>query len=35
VNLDLTIRDEHRPRVSENRVLRIMFGSKREEGTGV
>jgi hypothetical protein len=30
----LTLRDEHRLRVSENRVLRRIFGSKREEVAG-
>jgi hypothetical protein len=30
----LTLREEHRPRVFENRVLRIIFGSKRDEVTG-
>jgi hypothetical protein len=30
----LTLRDEHRLRVVENRVLRIMFGHKRDEVTG-
>jgi hypothetical protein len=29
----VTLREEHRPRVSENRVLRI-FGPKRDEVTG-
>jgi hypothetical protein len=29
-----TLREEHRLRVSENRVLRRIFGSKREEVTG-
>jgi hypothetical protein len=31
--LSLTLREEHRPRVFENRVLRI-FGPKRDEVTG-
>jgi hypothetical protein len=30
----LTLREEHRLRVFENRVLRRIFGSKREEVTG-
>jgi hypothetical protein len=30
----LTLREEHRLRVSENRVLRRMFGPKRDEATG-
>jgi hypothetical protein len=30
----LTIRKEHRPRVFENRVLRRIFGPKRDEVTG-
>ena len=30
----LTLREEHRPRVFEDRVLRRMFGSKRDEVTG-
>jgi hypothetical protein len=30
----LTLREEHRLRVFENRVLRIIFGPKREEVTG-
>jgi len=30
----LTLREEHRLRVSENRVLRRVFGPKREEVTG-
>jgi hypothetical protein len=29
-----TLREEHRLRVFENRVLRIIFGSKRDEVTG-
>ena len=30
----LTLREEHRLRVFENRVLRRMFGPKRDEVTG-
>jgi hypothetical protein len=30
----LTVREEHRLRVFENRVLRRIFGPKREEGAG-
>jgi hypothetical protein len=30
----LTLREEHRLRVSENRVLRRIFGPKRDEVTG-
>jgi hypothetical protein len=30
----LTLREEHRLRVFENRVLRIIFGAKRDEVTG-
>jgi hypothetical protein len=30
----LTLREEHRPRVFENRVLRRIFGPKRGEVTG-
>jgi hypothetical protein len=30
----LTLREEHRLRVSENRVLRGIFGHEREEGAG-
>jgi hypothetical protein len=30
----LTLREECRPRVFENRVLRRIFGSKRGEATG-
>jgi hypothetical protein len=30
----LTLREEHRLRVFENRVLRRMFGKKRDEVTG-
>jgi hypothetical protein len=32
--LSLTLREEHRLRVFENRVLRRMFGPKRDEVTG-
>jgi hypothetical protein len=32
--LSLTLREEHRLKVFENRVLRRIFGSKREEVTG-
>jgi hypothetical protein len=32
--LSLTLREEHRLRVSENRVLRRIFGPKRNEGVG-
>jgi hypothetical protein len=32
--LSLTLREEHRPRVFENRVLRIISGSKGDEVTG-
>jgi hypothetical protein len=31
----LTLREEHRLRVFENRVLRRTFGPKRDEMTGV
>jgi hypothetical protein len=34
VKLDLTLREEHRLGVFENRVLRRIFGSKRDEVTG-
>jgi hypothetical protein len=30
----LTLREEHRVRVSEKRVLRRIFGPKRDEETG-
>jgi hypothetical protein len=33
-NWSLTLREEHRPRVFENRVLRRIFGLKRDEVTG-
>jgi hypothetical protein len=32
--LSLTLREEHRLRVFENRVLRRIFGPKRDELTG-
>jgi hypothetical protein len=32
--VSLTLREEHRLRVSENRVLRRIFGPKREEVAG-
>jgi hypothetical protein len=32
--LSLTLREEHRIRVFENRVLRRIFGSKRDDVTG-
>jgi hypothetical protein len=32
--LSLTLREEHRPRVFKNRVLRRIFGPKRDEVTG-
>jgi len=31
--LSLTLRKEHRPRTFENRVLRRIFGLKRDEAT--
>jgi hypothetical protein len=34
VKLGLTLREEHRLRVFENRVLRGIFGPKRDEVTG-
>jgi hypothetical protein len=34
VKLGLTLREEHRLRVFENRVLRRIFGPKRNEVTG-
>jgi hypothetical protein len=34
VKLGLTLREEHRLRVFENRVLRRMFGPKRDEVAG-
>ena len=30
----MVLREEHRPRVFENRVLREIFGSERDEVTG-
>jgi hypothetical protein len=33
-NWSLALSDEHRLRVFENRVLRRIFGPKRDEGTG-
>jgi hypothetical protein len=35
VRLSLTLREEHRLRVFENRVLRRIFGPKRDEVMGV
>jgi hypothetical protein len=32
--LSLTLKEEHRLRVSENRVLRRIFGPNRDEATG-
>jgi hypothetical protein len=32
--MDMTLREEHRLRVFENRVLRRIFGPKRDEVTG-
>jgi hypothetical protein len=34
VKLGLTLKEEQRLRVFENRVLRRIFGSKRDEATG-
>jgi hypothetical protein len=34
LNLDSTLREEHRLRMFENRVLRRIFGPKRDEVTG-
>ena len=34
LSLSLTLREEHRLRVLENRVLRRIFGPKRDEITG-
>jgi hypothetical protein len=34
INWYLTLREEHRLRVTENRVLRRIFGPKRDEVTG-
>jgi hypothetical protein len=33
VKLNLTLREEHRLRVFENRMLRKIFGPKRDEAT--
>jgi hypothetical protein len=33
-NLSLALREEHRLRVFENRVLRRIFGRKKDEVTG-
>jgi hypothetical protein len=33
-NWSLTLKEEHTPRVFQNRVLRRMFGPKRDEVTG-
>jgi hypothetical protein len=33
-NLSLTLREEHRLRVLENRVLRRIFGPEKDEVTG-
>jgi hypothetical protein len=30
----VTLREEHRPTVFEDRVLRVVFGAEREEVTG-
>jgi hypothetical protein len=35
MGVELTLREEHRLRAFENRVLRRIFGSKRDEVTGV
>jgi hypothetical protein len=35
VRLGLSLREEHRLRVFENRALRRIFGPKRDEVTGV
>jgi hypothetical protein len=32
--MSLTLREEHMPRVFQNRVLRRIYGSKRDEVTG-
>jgi len=32
--VSLTLREQHRPRVFENRVLKKIFGPKRDEVTG-
>jgi hypothetical protein len=34
VKVGLTLREEHRLGMFENRVMRRMFGPKREEGAG-
>jgi hypothetical protein len=34
LELELSLREEHRLRVFENRVLRRIFGPKRDEETG-
>jgi hypothetical protein len=34
IRLTMTLREEHRLRVFENRVLRRIFGLKRDEVTG-
>jgi hypothetical protein len=34
VKLGLTLREEHKLRVFENRVLKKIFGPKRDEVTG-
>jgi hypothetical protein len=34
ISCSLTLREEHRLRVFENRVLRRIFGLKRDEVTG-
>jgi hypothetical protein len=34
LGFSLTLREEHRLRVPENRVLRRLFGQKRDEVTG-
>jgi hypothetical protein len=34
VKLDITLREEHRLRVFENRILGKIFGPKREEVAG-
>jgi hypothetical protein len=32
--LSLTLREKHRPRVFENRKLRRIFGTKKDDATG-